>query len=199
MARTIDSFRSTCLISTFETLMPQASVWVSSVFWMSMLSLSRSASSSSSSCLPSTARSVVCESWLVAARKSATWMIAFCGSTTRKYTTAFTFTDTLSRVITSCGGTSNTTVRRSTLTICWITGHTTISPGPFTIQKRPSWNTTPRSYSRRILSAHASSTMTRSRKPRPKLKTMITLRPWSRERLREAGRASPPRARAARP
>ena len=33
-------------------------------------------------------------------------MIAFSGSTTRKYTTALTLTETLSREITSCGGTS---------------------------------------------------------------------------------------------
>src|SRR5471030_1017925 len=109
----MDSFRSTCLISTVDTLMPQASVWVSSVLWMSRLSFSRYASSASSSCFPSTARSVVWASWLVASRKLTTWMIAFCGSTTRKYTTAFTLTETLSRVITSCGGTSSTTVRRS--------------------------------------------------------------------------------------
>jgi hypothetical protein len=32
MARTIDSFRSTCLISTMPTLMPQASVCKSSIF-----------------------------------------------------------------------------------------------------------------------------------------------------------------------
>ncbi len=148
MARTIDSFKSTCLISTIETLMPHASVAVSMVFWMSAFSISRSASSVSRSCLPSTARSVVCASWLVACRKSTTWMIAFCGSTTRKYTTAFTFTDTLSRVMTSCGGTSSTTVRRSTLTICCTIGMRKKRPGPFTFQKRPSWNTTARWYSR---------------------------------------------------
>ena len=114
--------------------MPQASVCASRVFWMSTFSFSRSASISSSSCLPSTARSVVCASWLVALRKSATWITAFCGSTTRKYTTAFTFTETLSREITSCGGTSRTTVRRSIFTICWITGTRMNHPGPFTAQ-----------------------------------------------------------------
>src|SRR5213076_3009751 len=104
-----------------ETWGIKVSVCASSVFWMSRLSCSRSASSASSSCLPSTARSVVCASRFVAVRKSATWITAFCGSMTRKYTTAFTFTETLSRVITSCGGTSSTTVRRSIFTICWIT------------------------------------------------------------------------------
>jgi hypothetical protein len=44
-------------------------------------------------------------------------MIAFSGSTTRKKTTALTLTETLSREITSCDGTSITT-RRSTRTIC---------------------------------------------------------------------------------
>src|SRR3954465_5529099 len=127
---------------------------------MSLLSFSRSASSSSSSCLPKIARSVVCASWLVASLKFATWMIASSGSTTRKYTTAFPspknqtavpFTETLSREITSCGGTSNTRVLKSTRTICWIGGTTKISPGPFTPPKRPGKKNTPRSYSRRIL------------------------------------------------
>src|SRR5207248_1105510 len=66
-------------------------------------------------------------------------------------TTAFTFTETLSREMTSCGGTSNTRVLRSTRTICWIGGTTKIKPGPFTPPKRPRKKTTPRSYSRRIL------------------------------------------------
>ena len=77
-------------------------------------------------------------------------MIASCGSTTRAYTTALTLTDTLSRVITSCAGTSITTVRRSTRTICWMPGIRMTKPGPLTFQKRPSWNTTPRWYSRRM-------------------------------------------------
>src|SRR3954468_17039087 len=77
--------------------------------------------------------------------------MALRGSITRKYTTAFTLTETLSRVMTSCGGTSKTRVRRSTRTICWIGGTTKIRPGPFTLSKRPRKNTTPRSYSRRIL------------------------------------------------
>src|ERR1700737_1394187 len=50
---------------------------------MSALSRSRSGSSSSSSCLPRTERSVVCASWLVAAIKSATLRIARSGSTMR--------------------------------------------------------------------------------------------------------------------
>jgi hypothetical protein len=84
IARTMFSLRSTCLISTFDTLMPQASVCLPSTSWMSTFSFSRSASISSSSCLPSTERSVVCESWLVASMKFATWMMALCESTTRK-------------------------------------------------------------------------------------------------------------------
>ena len=67
MARTMLSSRSMRLISTVETLMPQPSVCLSRTSWMSALSLSRSASISSRSCLPSTQRSVVCASWLVAA------------------------------------------------------------------------------------------------------------------------------------
>jgi hypothetical protein len=45
-------------------------------------------------------------------------MIAFCVSTTRKYSIASTFKETLSREITSWLGTSITTVRKSTRTIC---------------------------------------------------------------------------------
>src|ERR671910_371461 len=74
----------------------------------------------------------------------------FCGSTTRKYTTALTFTETLSREITSWLGTSITTIRRSTRCICCTSGTRMISPGPRTPEKRPSVNTTPRPYSRRL-------------------------------------------------
>jgi len=56
-------------------------------------------------------------------------MIASCGSTTRKYNTALTFTETLSREITSWLGTSSTRVRRSTRTICWMPGTTTRASG----------------------------------------------------------------------
>src|SRR3989338_2678103 len=85
-------------------------------------------------------------------------MIARCGSMTRKNTTALTFTDTLSREITSCGGTSITMMRRSTFTISCTPGMMTIRPGPLTFQKRPSMKTTPRSYSRRIRNAENTST-----------------------------------------
>ena len=151
------SFRSTCLISTLVTLMPQASVWLSRIFCRSRFRRSRSDSISSSVCLPSTARSVVCASWLVAARKFSTWITARCGSTTRKYSTALTFSVTLSREITSWLGTSITTMRRSMRTICWMPGIRITRPGPLTRQKRPSWNTTPRSYSRRMRSELATS------------------------------------------
>ena len=46
-----------------------------------------------------------------------------------------------------------TMVRSSTRTICCTIGISRISPGPFTFQNRPSWNTTPRSYSRSTLTA----------------------------------------------
>src|SRR5574340_1497745 len=175
IARTIDSSMSTCLISTLDTLMPQASVWVSSSCWISWLRRSRSASMSSSSCLPSTARSVVCASWLVAFMKSSTCRIALAGSMTRKYTTALTLTETLSREITSWLGTSNTTVRRSTRTICWMPGMMITSPGPFTFQKRPSMNTTPRSYSRRMRMLATSSAMTRNTMVIPPNSNMVIL------------------------
>ena len=67
-----------------------------------------------------------------------------------------TRTVTLSRVITSCGGTFSVTVRRSTLTIRSMSGISTISPGPFCAISRPSRKMTPRSYSRRILIEAAS-------------------------------------------
>ena len=66
-----------------------------------------------------------------------------------KYATALTRTGTLSFVITSCGGTFSVTVRRSTLTFLSMMGRRKIRPGPFGgVSRRPSRNTTPRSYSR---------------------------------------------------
>src|SRR6185312_12365714 len=74
-------------------------------------------------------------------------MMDLPGSTMRKYTTAFTFTDTLSRRITSCFGTSSTMTRRSTFTMRWMMGHTHTMPGPLRGPRRPRKNITPRSYS----------------------------------------------------
>ena len=112
MARIMVSSRSMSLISTLVTFMPQAAVFASSICWMAALSLSRWASISSISCWPATERSVVCASWLVASQGLMTCRMAFSGSTMRKYTTALTFTDTLSLEITSCFGTLSTTVRK---------------------------------------------------------------------------------------
>ena len=97
-------------------------------------------------------------------RYFSTWITAFSGSTIRKYTTALTLTETLSRVITSCGGTSMTTVRRSMRTICCTAGMSRKKPGPLTFQKRPSMNTTARSYSRRTRNdiTASSTTMTQT-------------------------------------
>ena len=47
-------------------------------------------------------------------------------------------------------------MRRSMRTICWMPGIRITRPGPLTRQKRPSWNTTPRWYSRRMRSELAS-------------------------------------------
>src|SRR5215471_8368579 len=143
---------------------------------MARLSFSRSARSSSSACLPSIARSDVCASWLVASRNLATWITDFAGSTTRKYTTALTLTETLSSVITSCGGTSRTMVRRSTRTICCTTGMRSIRPGPLTLQNLPSMNTTARSYSRMTRNdARITKPMMRMITPNPSPKTMFCL------------------------
>ena len=59
MARCIVVGSSTSLTSTTEILMPQGAVCVSMMSCRISLILSRSASSSSSECWPSTARSVV--------------------------------------------------------------------------------------------------------------------------------------------
>src|SRR5438034_4814913 len=75
--------------------------------------------------------------------------------------TALTLTDTLSLVMTSCGGTSMVMVRRLTLTILSTKGISRISPGPVPsppglMMARdclPKRKMTARSYSRRILTA----------------------------------------------
>jgi hypothetical protein len=54
------------------------------ISWIIALILSRSESSSSSTCWPSTDRSVVCAFWDVATMKFSTWTIAAFGSTIRK-------------------------------------------------------------------------------------------------------------------
>src|SRR5579863_2322235 len=53
---------------------------------------------------------------------------------------------TLSRVITSCGGTVKVTIRKSTLSIRVMIGGTQKIPGPFAPFKLPSTKITPRSY-----------------------------------------------------
>src|SRR5262245_22327367 len=65
--------------------------------------------------------------------------------------TAFTFTETLSFVITSCAGTSMVTVRRPTFTARSSTGISRIRPGPRSPTSNPRRNTTSRSYSRTTL------------------------------------------------
>src|SRR5699024_2948337 len=65
--------------------------------------------------------------------------------------TALTCTETLSREMTSWVGTSSTMTRMSTLIIFCTTGTIRNSPGPLTSAQRPRVETTPRSYSGRIL------------------------------------------------
>src|SRR4051794_28318878 len=68
--------------------------------------------------------------------------------------TAFTLAGTLSRVMTSWGGTSIVTVLRSILTILSMIGRRTKSPGPLGPPwTRPRRKMTPRSYSLTILTA----------------------------------------------
>src|SRR5215813_4796135 len=77
--------------------------------------------------------------------------------------TAFTLTDTLSRVITSCGGTSMVIVLRLTFTILSMNGMSSTSPGPepsppglkMALARRPNRKMTPRSYSRRMRTEEA--------------------------------------------
>ena len=66
IARCIPLGISTSLTSTIETLMPQGAVCSSMICCRIALIFSRSESSSSSTCLPSTERSVVCAIWEVA-------------------------------------------------------------------------------------------------------------------------------------
>ena len=75
-------------------------------------------------------------------------MTARSGSVTRMYSTAFTFTETLSRVITSWGGMSNATIRSETR--FWLANPAgrKISPGPLVPQNFPRKKVTPRSYCR---------------------------------------------------
>ena len=66
MARFISGGRSTSFTSTADTSIPQDSVRESMMFLRMALIFSRFISSSSISVSPSTERSVVCASWLVA-------------------------------------------------------------------------------------------------------------------------------------
>src|SRR3954468_22538336 len=73
-------------------------------------------------------------------------MTASDGSLTRKYNTALTFTEMLSRVITSCGGMSSTTTRIDTLRMRASRDGTKMRPGSRVPVYLPRKNTTPRSY-----------------------------------------------------
>src|SRR5208282_2888106 len=152
IARCISCGRSIFFNSTSVTFTPHGSVCESTISWMRALSLSRWLSNSSSSVWPPTERNVVCASCIVANRKFSTSVTAREGSTTRKYRTALTLTVTLSLVITSCGGMSSVTVRRSIRAIRSSTGITKITPGPRYGVSRPRRKTTPRSYSLSTLS-----------------------------------------------
>src|SRR5579862_3239130 len=150
IARCISAGISTSFTSTTETLIPQGAVCSSMIPWRIELIFSRSESSSSSVCWPSTERRVVCAICDVATMKFSTWTIADLGSTIRKYATALTRAGTLSFVITSWGGMVSVIVRMSTLTIRSTIGTRKTTPGPFGSRRRPRRNTTPSWYSRRM-------------------------------------------------
>src|SRR4030042_3771913 len=101
--------------------------------------------------------SVVCAICDVANIYFSIFTTLFAGSITLKYTTAFTFTGTLSLVMTSCGGTSMVTVLRSTLIILSTNGIIRNIPGPLVPFNLPNLNITPLSYSFKILTAENSS------------------------------------------
>src|SRR5579884_1420640 len=81
--------------------------------------------------------------------------------------TAETLIVTLSRVITSCGGTGRVTIRRSTLIMRVTNGGTRKMPGPFAPCRRPSTKITPRSYCCTIRTAE--------RKSNSKMTTIATI------------------------
>src|SRR6266852_4494306 len=93
---------------------------------------------------------------------------ALLASRTRKKITALTLTDTLSRVITSWGGTSMVMVRRLTFTILSMNGISSTRPGPepsppglmMALARRPKRKITPRSYSRRMRTDEARTNIT---------------------------------------
>src|SRR5215210_819503 len=148
IARCICCGISTSLTSTTLTLIPQGSVCSSMIVCSSSFICSRLTSRSSRSFCPRTLLSVVWEIWLVARMWFSTSMTDLFGSITLKYNTASTRAGTLSRVMTSCGGTPMLTVRRSIFIILSTTGTRRIRPGPLAPSRTlPSLKTTPRSYS----------------------------------------------------
>jgi hypothetical protein len=147
------------------------------IAWRIVLILSRSERSSSSTCCPSTDRSVVCAICEVAAMKFSTCTIAACGSMIRKYATAFTRAGTLSLVMTSCGGMFSVIVRRSTRTIRSTIGIRMNRPGPFGCgRRRPRRKITPRSYSRATLIALTRNSTRRKTTAARKIRAPVTTR-----------------------
>src|SRR5918997_2613961 len=145
---------STSLTSTTLTFTPHGSVCWSIMVCSSSFISSRLVRRLSRSFWPRTLLRVVWLIWLVARTWFSTSMTLLFGSTTLKYTTALTLAGTLSRVITSWGGTSMVTVLRSILTMLSMNGSRMKSPGPLGPPcTRPRRKITPRSYSVTILIA----------------------------------------------
>uniref|UniRef100_A0A1I8IS99 Runt domain-containing protein n=1 Tax=Macrostomum lignano TaxID=282301 RepID=A0A1I8IS99_9PLAT len=138
IARCSCTGRRTSLISTRSTLTPQGSVARSRHSCIMQLISSRSERISDRFFVPSTLRRVVWASRRVDRSASSTL-----------YTTASTATVTESFVRTSCGGTSNVTVRRSTMRTLSQQGMMKNRPGPLPCwpSTRPRRSTTARSYS----------------------------------------------------
>ncbi len=113
-------------------------------------SVSVSVSTWSSSERPTTLRTVVCAISTMAVDTSSISTMDFTGSTRRKYVTAATPMETLSRVMTCCEGIGMVTVRSVTLVIRSASGIMNRIPGSRTLRSRPNRNTTPRWYCRTI-------------------------------------------------
>jgi len=117
MARFISAGRSTSLTSTAITLMPHGSVWRSMISCRAWLILSRSAEQ----VVELGGTDDAAQRRLRQLRRGVQEVLHLQDRLVRledaEVDHAFTFTETLSRVMTSCGGTSSTSVRRLTFTM----------------------------------------------------------------------------------
>ena len=131
IARCMSCGRSTCFTSTAVTFTPQGSVCWSMIRWQLLVDLVARGRGGRPA-RPGRARSAAWSARSARSRRGSPppGRPPGRGSMTRKKITAFTLIETLSRVITSCGGTSMATVRRLTFTILSTNGTSRTRPGP---------------------------------------------------------------------